>query len=488
MGAPSYNNFRNLITFSRGTNATLFDSTGKLTFGANNLLVNTATLSTQTVNTNLIAGCDVILSFKGTGSVAISGGFTGTLAGTGASDRVSLKFTTTTTSLTFTVTGTVTEAQLERVTYQTTPSTYNASTASQFFGPRLDYDPVTLALRGMLVEEQRINLQAYSDAINLWSSNTSVVISANATTSPDGTANADKLSSDTTGSGFYAQNLIAISSAVTYTASVYLKAAEVTSGIVVSLGTGALWPTGSNPLVTVNLASGTITSTNNVLSSSITNVGNGWYRVAFTQTSSGAGNSGIRITPTGVAGTGTSGIFVWGAQLEAGAFATSYIPTDGNTRTRNADVATMSGSQFTPWYNGTQGTLVVQADTVSINNAATFALGTTTSDLMRGFRQTDFQPVFQVLVGGAPQATIGLGNTNWPQASVVRMATAYAASNFAASVGGNAAVSATSGSVPTVSQLSLGSSPGLGNLNGHIRSITYYPRRLSNTQLQRLTA
>jgi hypothetical protein len=55
-------------------------------------------------------------------------------------------------------------------------------------------------------------------------------------------------------------------------------------------------------------------------------------------------------------GNGTSGIYIWGAQVEAGAFPTSYIPTTGATATRAADVASMTGTNFSSWYNVNQGT------------------------------------------------------------------------------------------------------------------------------------
>lgn len=484
MGAPSYNNFQNLITFSRGTNATLFDSTGKLTFGPNNLLVNTATLSTQTVNTNLIAGCDVILSFRGTGSVAISGGFTGTLAGTGASDRVFLKFTTTTTSLTFTVTGTVTEAQLERVTYQTTPSTYNASTASQFFGPRLDYDPVTLALRGLLVEEQRTS--AITGVTNFNPVNTTgfttfgdaagtlTVVSDTAALTASGLIGACtsgtvfKMDNSAGTTPFYARttNAITLGVSTTWAMSVYARGSG-TFTIDVNAGT---WTGTTSPALT--------SSYQRISSVGSSNTSNNQFRLA--------------------AAAGAVVYFIL-MQAEQGAFPTSIIPNTGaSSVTRNADVATMSGSQFTPWYNGTQGTLVVTAAPYSVTAYSPFVVSRNTATTLND--RLDFSgnngsatnaARFTVVVGGSTQADTVVGvSPGMTAGTQYKFSAAYAASNFVSSSQGILSTPATSGSVPTGANIfEIGNrSSGSAALNGHIRSITYYPRRLSNTQLQRLTA
>lgn len=119
--------------------ATQFDSTGKLTYRPNNLVLNSATLSTQTVAVQ--AGVNYVLSIKGTGSVTNSGANASTLNGTGASNRVNLAFTASTASLMLTVTGSVTAARLSAVTYETTLRSQDDvdTTAAAYYGPRFDY-------------------------------------------------------------------------------------------------------------------------------------------------------------------------------------------------------------------------------------------------------------------------------------------------------------------------------------------------------------
>lgn len=96
--------------------------------------------------------------------------------------------------------------------------------------PRFDYDPATLALRGLLIEEERKNLVAYSNQFDnngAWVKTRSS-ISADVIVSPDGTQNGDKLIEDTTASSSHLMLSVvtSIPSLSTVTDSIYLKAGE----------------------------------------------------------------------------------------------------------------------------------------------------------------------------------------------------------------------------------------------------------------------
>jgi hypothetical protein len=223
-------------------------------------------------------------------------------------------------------------AQLEPVTYQTTPSTYVATTTAAYYGPRFDYDPVTLAAKGLLIEEQRTNLALYSEQFDnaAWTKGDTAV-TANATTAPSGATTADLLT-ETATTNFHFVLQAVTTAAGAATATVYAKLASGSRNLVV-------YPQGTTVGYAIfNLSTGAITASGGgaLLSSSITPAGNGWYRCSVSWTASAAStnfvcyltNSTTNPAPN-YAGDGTSGIFLWGAQLELGSTATTYTRNNG---------------------------------------------------------------------------------------------------------------------------------------------------------------
>jgi hypothetical protein len=390
-----------------------------------------------------------------------------------------------------TVIGTATIQQVTGTTNM--PSAY-AKNVGGLFPARFDYDPVTLAPRGILIEEQRSNLVTYSEQFDnaAWTKG-NVTVTANATVSPDGTTNADKLIEDTaTSTHSTISPTIALTTGTAYTTTVYVKAAE-RSWIALQYDSGAF---GTAPTAYFNIGAGTVGSAFNGATHSIRNAGNGWYRCSITATTTSSANSNARIylatgdnaaSYTGVVG---NGAFVWGAQLEAGAFATSYIPTVASTVTRTADIANVTAANFSSWYNQPSGTIVTEFSSFATNNAR---IAAEISDVTSANRYTQvhtlgFSDRFLTFINGSAVVTtldypaVGLN-------TVGKWASAYAAGNYGASLNGAAALSATYGSLPpNISRLTIGNTAGGSFLCGHFRSIRYYPARLSNAQLQTLTA
>lgn len=483
------------ITFSRGTNGMVTDATGKLTYAPNNLLLNSDTLSTQSVTT---AAISYILSFQGTGSIALSGAYSGSLAGTGATDRVYLKFTSTAASLTLTVTGSVTSAQLEAVTYQTTPGTYNATTSAAYYGPRFDYDPTTLAAKGLLIEEARTNLLTYSQEFDnaAWTK-LNATAAANAATSPDGTLNADTLSDGTaTDNHGVRPTTLTLANSTTYTMSVYAKFSSLRYIILDLVATSS---TATYSAVLFDIQTGVVASSAasgsgyTVVSSSIQNVGNGWHRCIATLTIGSIGTAlqaYIGTSSSGVIGnfglhsyTGTNQTaYIYGAQLEAGSFATSYIPTAASSATRNADVATMTGANFSSWYNQTQGTWCAQWMPYAVTGTVIAQISASTNnDRFQMLNDNGGQTA--ITTGGVGQGGIDAGTITALAAN--KLAFAYATNDAAASLNGGAAGLDATVTLPAVDRLCIGATVTLaGFLNGHIRSISYYNSRLPNTTLQ----
>ena len=383
--------------------------------------------------------------------------------------------------------------QIERVTYQTLPTTYKATTGTAYYGPRLDYDPVTLVAKGLLIEEARTNLLTYSsDWTNAAWSKTNATVTAAATTSPDGTVNAQKLEATTTA----ATTVLAPSATVAATSASF--------SVFVKQGTGPTkantfalrnFTTATNLIVgTLNYSTGVFTYTTGSSGVTVTNVGNGWWRVVISVTSGVTSGDIIRgyVGFWGAAQTAGDFLYAYGAQLEAGAFATSYIPTVASTVTRAADVAVMTGTNFSSWYNQSEGTFVSQysqfSSSASQIKAVAIASDGSANNVVYTYVGTTGLPNGLVSVGGATEANPS--NPAISSNTAVKTAFAYKVNDFALVTDGGAAATDASGAVPTVSRLGIGTnSTGLSSyLNGHIRQIAYFNTRLPDAQLQSLTA
>jgi hypothetical protein len=215
--------------------------------------------------------------------------------------------------------------------------------------PRLDYTNSTCP--SILVEPQRTNLALRSEEFDnaAWSRIALESIVSNTEISPNGTLTAEKIIPNTTNTNHYVQINATVVIGQAYTFSFFAKKGEYnfTSSFISGLGITANW----------DLQNGIASA-----GASIVDFGNGWYRcivsgVAISTTASlriYAQNSTLSV----LAGDGTSGIFIWGAQLEAGSNATSYIPTVASAVTRNADVISKTG--ISDLINSVQGSLFLE--------------------------------------------------------------------------------------------------------------------------------
>ena len=361
---------------------------------------------------------------------------------------------------------------------------------------RFDHNPTTFESLGLLIEESRTNLFTYSEQFDnaAWSK-TAASVTANTIVSPDGTLNADKLVEDATTAIHFTAQVASVTSGTTYTASFYAKKAERTQ-------CGLLFATagfGTNTVDTFDLNAGTVL-TNASGTASITAVGNGWYRVSATRTATATSSSTfqIRIGDAGsfnYLGNGYSGIYIWGAQLESGNFSTSYIPTVASQVTRAADAASMTGTNFSSWYNQAAGTLYAewQKFAPSTFQAVVAASdGTAVNAIIIGHGSisgSNNSLLFDVLVGNATQASI-ITIANSPSNTFAKTAAAYAVNDFSVVSNGGSAGTDTLGVLPVPNRLNIGVAGSMisGFLNGTIRKLAYYPLRVTNAQLQALTS
>ncbi|MFA6109945.1 MAG: LamG domain-containing protein [Candidatus Latescibacterota bacterium] len=202
-------------------------------------------------------------------------------------------------------------------------------------------------LHGYVAEGARTNLALQSEDLSVWSAVGPSDVTVNTETSPAGTLKADKFSNGSSGQKVRYQNATLVSGTV-YTISFYAKAAEQ-HWVQIA---GGLNGFGTDVWANFDLQNGVVGSNKGgSQTESITYVGNGWYRCSITATSilTGSGTAILIIltndSDAGTRGptynnTSTDGLYVWGAQLEAGSFASSYIPTTTASVTRNADVLT----------------------------------------------------------------------------------------------------------------------------------------------------
>ncbi len=348
---------------------------------------------------------------------------------------------------------------------------YTPTTSAAVYGPRFDYNPVTLAARGLLVEEQRTNLLTYSEDITQWSV-AGGSRSSNTAVSPDGQTTADTYTQSS--GGDYLYHSAAISSSTTYTLSVFLKAGTKTTARL-WYATGGI---GTYVFIDINLSAGTIGSVSSgggatAAAASIQAFGNGWYRVALT------GNLGANTVGYLVLGNDSTsgGVYIWGAQLEAGSFATSYLPTLASSVTRSADVASVN--TLSPWFNATEGTLFIEANMQDAAGAginygfASFNDGSVNNEMLF-YKSSGGAPAdarFATVVSGSLQGDIDSG-LNLQDNVVFKIAGCFKLNDFAVSANGLSVQTDTVSQVPTVNNLQIASSRFAGVLNGHVGDCT----------------
>jgi hypothetical protein len=179
--------------------------------------------------------------------------------------------------------------------------------------------------------------------------------------------------------------------------------------------------------------------------------------------------------------------FIWGAQPEAGAFATSYIPTIASTVTRSADVATITGSLFSQWYNQPEGSLFAEITSNGISSSsylypiAMNESGTVTN--VMGFASNSGVISVRIRSGGTESMDVGSGVSM--TGGIRKMATAARVNDFAFVVNAGTVLTDATGAMPvSLNRLEI---PGSNFGSSHVRSIRYVPVRAADFQLQQVT-
>ena len=394
-----------------------------------------------------------------------------------------------------------------------TPSFTRASTGTYFNAsgvlttaainvPRFDhvYNGSSWVSKGLLVEEQRVNYVKYAtDLSTNWANEAGATREYNSIVSPDGGTNATKVNVAVSGfSGIYQFPLLNGGSG-TYTYSIFAK--KGTKDWLVILNAAG---SGSSPTF-FNISNGTIGTVFSGYSATISDVGNGWYRCILTTASSttpswfqiafvDANNS---VTP---ASTGYS--YVYGAQVELGAFPTSYIPTTSTQLARSADVCQITGSDFSGFWNATEGTFATEgynSINIGVGSSREFAIvgaektSTSNEAVTIWKRSSDGLSASVTTVAGLNPALI-YGSSAWADGATGRVAFGFKLNDYASSFNGSAVSTDTSGVMPSgLEELAIGylrnSGGSIGTFfNGHISRLRYFNTRLSNNKLVELSS
>jgi hypothetical protein len=347
---------------------------------------------------------------------------------------------------------------------------------------------VTLAPKGLLIEEQRTNLLLRSEEFDdaSWTK-ANASITANTIVGPNGTLTGEKLinNSGSSGNGTFGGNGIyrnasSMASGSIYTISVYVKAGESnTVGLSIAdsnFGVGGV-------RATADLVALTTTNVSNA-TSSLQAAGNGWYRFIVTSTTALSTTGTPRCyvyDPT--TGDGTSGIFIWGAQLESGSFSTSYIPTTTAAATRAADVAVMQGANFSNWYNQTEGTLYV--DAIEKPDTVTRIFASITDGTTEGYATATFGNTGRIRAQNVSSGGIGTTVTGQP----FKIGYSFESGSQSGSLNSSAIVTTSTTVTVVPTMFRIGSNQTANSFwCSHIRRIAYYPRKLSSSELQGITA
>jgi hypothetical protein len=387
--------------------------------------------------------------------------------------------------------------------------------------PRFDHNPTTGESLGLLVEEARTNSILQSQDFSTTWTNTGSSENTNVAVAPDGTSTADALVDTAINETHnFTQTVSGLAGSTAHTFSCFLKKGSKNYGVLV-FAPNASWGIGTGASVFFDLNNGTVGTAANA-TGTIQALPNGWYRCTATATTTAIpGTVTMRIgsSLTGSAqtytGTGDEAIYLWGAQLEAGAFATSYIPTTSATVTRAADVASITGSNFSSWYNHNEGTLratasirggntVVSSGLAIVNSIAKLAETAVTvnsrsivfniSTSPNRYNASQRSATTIVSIYDATYEAVQLGKYYNLTTSYVNNST----QGLALSVDGRTVLTnATAVDVPVPTRLLIGagnsgSNPGVGSdeyyLNGTIKRLTFWPTRLANNTLQAISA
>ena len=345
-----------------------------------------------------------------------------------------------------------------------------------------------------ILEPQRTNIVNYSeDFSNSYWTKSNTLITSNSVISPDGTLNADKFVEDfsNTAHRLFA-NQIAVVSGSSYTFSLFAKYKNRQYLQLTFNGTQF----NSTQFATFDLINGVVSG----FSSSVANIEkykNGWYRLIFTATATVTSNTSAYIITSNVPnlrdpsyqGDGSS-VYIYGAQLEEGSYATSYIPTNGSSVTRNAETCNGAGDSAT--FNDSEGVLMVEASALAkdgTNRYISISDGSDANRLYLRYRASNNVFSGGIVVNNSLQVLFDTTDDNILNFS--KFLLKYKENDFEFWLNGFKLLVDTSGSTfpnGTLNQLRFDTGGTGVPFYGKTKQIQYYNSALTDSELEQLTS
>lgn len=407
------------------------------------------------------------------------------------------------------------DASTQVITINATATTGSGSFTSWFVGnasPRFDYDPVTLAPRGLLIEGTATNFMAQSTTLDPHNVAAMRTISTASITDPEGTTTKARIIAADGSTGYHARHLVTTASTnTTLTVSIFAKKNGYKYLFLAEIGSG-------RSAVRFDLDNGTTSNSSGAgfVSATATQHPNGWWRcsmvvnvtastgyawsyVGVPTTGATLGNYGAQYTGTN---TDSDGIYCYGFQVEAGSGASSLIPTGASGVTRTPDLLAVT-STTTMGLNTSEGTFFVETELPRAGTTSPSQFGTPYANgswLGQFYGSTDATTLTANWWGGSVLPLLRLGN---PKSLTALSYGLYTGTSIPVSSSLNGAVSTgtftTSGAnnapnpatwsfiTLACNSTSLGTTS-IDNFNGCIKRFKYFPTRLTDAQLQTLTA
>jgi hypothetical protein len=371
-----------------------------------------------------------------------------------------------------------------RITFSRTQATGKASYVQGGVIKYADEHQARFEDKGLLIEELRANLFDESENLEAWSSSLWTKAN-NQAISPDGTLNAASFVPNVGTTSQSSGRAVTHPQSGEYTCSVFAKPNGITKL--------KMRFSGSSYQAFFDLTGdGSVIQDQNG-TASILKYPNGWYKCIFTINDAVGETAEWQLGHNDTTSVdGTNGFYVWGMQVEEGSFPTSYIPTSGSALTRSADVAQITGDNFSSWYNPNESTWYAEGDQMTLD-----------SDDNQVGRQSLFVDRYANISPQRWNANSWRGKHNnasiipvfttpvTPKGSTVKTTYAVDGTNGKVCVEGTLSSTGTLSTYPQNTELRLGRSDRLvvnDDWRGHISRLSYYSERLTDEQLEALTS